>query len=357
LLISLCAGLRIVTLSVVNAMRVGVGSGPEIADLMFRSSPDVHTTSVAEASEILSRVYVPTSVTPTGYGHVNLRLNAIQLPGLTAGIVHLGADAVVAAADVGDYFVNVTLSGWAVNRWVDGGCETTTVGSAAVFSPGTPAGVTWSGDCGQLCMKVGRVEMQRQLEALLNRPLRTPLRFARRFDLATPKAGNWFGLVRILAGEAGKGDGILGHRLAVANLQQLLVQGLLLIQPHNYTEVLLSPEPAAGAKVASSAIDSMRASPELAWTAASLAEEAGVSARALQRSFQESGLPPPMTYLRRLRLHRVRAELARGCGGTVSVAVIANRWGFVHMGRFAEQYRQLFGECPSETLRVHSPQH
>jgi transcriptional regulator GlxA family with amidase domain len=32
--------------------------------------------------------------------------------------------------------------------------------------------------------------------------------------------------------------------------------------------------------------------------------------------------------------------------------MVAGRWGFVHLGRFASQYRQLFGETPSETLRA-----
>jgi hypothetical protein len=27
------------------------------------------------------------------------------------------------------------------------------------------------------------------------------------------------------------------------------------------------------------------------------------------------------------------------------------RWGFLHFGRFAEEYRQLFGERPRDTLR------
>ncbi|MFD2500918.1 hypothetical protein ACFSTI_21320 [Rhizorhabdus histidinilytica] len=30
---------------------------------------------------------------------------------------------------------------------------------------------------------------------------------------------------------------------------------------------------------------------------------------------------------------------------------IACRWGFYQFGRFAAQYRRLFGELPSETLR------
>jgi len=30
---------------------------------------------------------------------------------------------------------------------------------------------------------------------------------------------------------------------------------------------------------------------------------------------------------------------------------VANAWGFWHMGQFARDYRRLFGELPSDTLR------
>jgi AraC family ethanolamine operon transcriptional activator len=33
------------------------------------------------------------------------------------------------------------------------------------------------------------------------------------------------------------------------------------------------------------------------------------------------------------------------------VADIAIRWGFWHMGQFARDYRAMFGELPSETLK------
>jgi AraC-like DNA-binding protein len=33
------------------------------------------------------------------------------------------------------------------------------------------------------------------------------------------------------------------------------------------------------------------------------------------------------------------------------VADVAFRWGFGHLGRFAEKYRERYGELPSETLK------
>ncbi|MCI1025923.1 helix-turn-helix domain-containing protein, partial [Pseudomonas putida] len=35
----------------------------------------------------------------------------------------------------------------------------------------------------------------------------------------------------------------------------------------------------------------------------------------------------------------------------VTVAEVAMRWSFWHLGRFSESYRQLFKEFPSETLK------
>jgi transcriptional regulator GlxA family with amidase domain len=170
-------------------------------------------------------------------------------------------------------------------------------------------------------------------------------------SLSARASRDWFGLVRLLAREAGQADGILAHRLAIDNLQHLLVQGLLLIQPHNYAEALAEDEARASTAVVRRAIDLMHANPETPWGTVHLARATGVSARALQKAFQRSGHPPPMTYLRRLRLREARAELSAHSPNELTVTAVASHWGFLHLSRFAEQYRQLFGESPSETLR------
>jgi transcriptional regulator GlxA family with amidase domain len=71
----------------------------------------------------------------------------------------------------------------------------------------------------------------------------------------------------------------------------------------------------------------------------------------LQESFRRHVGVPPLTYLRRLRLEGVHAELSRAGPGQVSVSEVATRWGFTHLGRFAGAYRQRYGVTPSQTLR------
>lgn len=75
----------------------------------------------------------------------------------------------------------------------------------------------------------------------------------------------------------------------------------------------------------------------------------GASRRKLQYCFQETLGTNPVAYLRALRLNAARRELLKGAS-RVSVQDVAARWGFWHLSRFSSEYREMFGERPSQTL-------
>lgn len=81
-----------------------------------------------------------------------------------------------------------------------------------------------------------------------------------------------------------------------------------------------------------------------------IASAAGASRRTLFRAFDEILDETPRTFVRRLRLHRIRRDLADGPERACTIALIANEWGMSDLGRMAGWYRDLFGERPSETL-------
>jgi AraC family ethanolamine operon transcriptional activator len=79
-----------------------------------------------------------------------------------------------------------------------------------------------------------------------------------------------------------------------------------------------------------------------------LCETLQVCERTLHAAFQEGFGLAPKAYLRALRLSAVHRRLR--CG-TEAVTDAATALGFFHFGRFAGEYRAMFGESPSETLR------
>ncbi|SCG54016.1 AraC family transcriptional regulator [Micromonospora humi] len=88
-------------------------------------------------------------------------------------------------------------------------------------------------------------------------------------------------------------------------------------------------------------------------TATRIAEAARVTPRALQAAFRRHLGTTPTAYLRQARLDRAHRDLlaadpARGD----TVTAIARRWGFLHSGRFAADYRAAHGRSPGETLRA-----
>lgn len=75
-----------------------------------------------------------------------------------------------------------------------------------------------------------------------------------------------------------------------------------------------------------------------------------LSRRALQNCVEEITGLAPLAYIRSLRLNEVRRALRYGQGRR-SVSSVAYDWGFTHLSQFAQDYRRMFGELPSASLR------
>jgi AraC family ethanolamine operon transcriptional activator len=89
---------------------------------------------------------------------------------------------------------------------------------------------------------------------------------------------------------------------------------------------------------------------ERAITLSELCEACHTSRRTLQNSFESILGLSPIQYLRYTRLNGVRRDLKQARTGE-TIGDIAARWGFWHLGQFAKDYKGVFGQLPSETLK------
>jgi AraC family ethanolamine operon transcriptional activator len=82
-----------------------------------------------------------------------------------------------------------------------------------------------------------------------------------------------------------------------------------------------------------------------------LCQIAGASRRTVEYAFLERLGVPPARFLRLCRYQRAFSVLASSARGDTTVSSLATSLGFSELGRFAVEYRKLYGERPSETLR------
>ncbi|MFI6089685.1 AraC family transcriptional regulator [Streptomyces sp. NPDC051218] len=283
-----------------------------------------------------------------------------QLGALTLGELSCGADVRMRLGELGAYHVNILLGGHM--RFRQGGAAGTvaTAERAGVFQPvGDTVVERWTGDCRVLAVKMDREALDRRLEQLIGRPVRVPLTLAPALDTTRGPGRSWARLVATVIEDLRTGSGttprgqasMYTSPLIVAPLQEAILSGLLLAAEHPYRAELGAPAQRLRPAPVKRAMDAVQERPEHPFTTTVLAAEARVGVRWLQEAFRRYVGMSPMAYVRDVRLTRVREELRSAEPSTLSVSEVAHRWGFGHLGRFAEQYRDRFGELPSQTLR------
>jgi AraC-like DNA-binding protein len=323
-------------------------SGPWTLEHVPNEAPDADFGSFRE---VLQTHYYPAKVSPLdGHGVLqNPRLSAIELEHLTVGYVHFGTAVSIDAGDLFSYHVDVPLRGRVVSVC---GSEVTVAShnQAAVFSPRRHTAVAdWPAHAAQLLIKLNQHSVEGELEGLLGAPVIEPIQFKMAMPTGDGAGRAWLAtLTSLLAFLNGRSKAGEAGRRHTQLLERTLISGLLMSQPHSYTDQLLgSGGPIAATGSVDLVVDAIKASPEHPYSLADLCRIGCASARSLQAQFQARFGMSPMQFLRRERLCRAREALRDGRG---PVSTVAYDWGFSNLGRFARAYQAQFGELPSDTL-------
>jgi AraC family ethanolamine operon transcriptional activator len=119
---------------------------------------------------------------------------------------------------------------------------------------------------------------------------------------------------------------------------------------------LQPPAPIVRSQLVKQAEDYMLAHLDQPITLKELCQTLHVSQRPLFYGFQEVFSVSPMEYLKIQRLQRAHRCLQRATAKHTTVMAIAQQYGFWSAGHFTRDYRKMFGERPSETLKGTSAQ-
>ncbi len=98
-------------------------------------------------------------------------------------------------------------------------------------------------------------------------------------------------------------------------------------------------------------LEYVRAYPTEAVSVRDLVTVSGASWRTLDYAFREQLGITPKEYLKLTRFHGAHKELRLAKSSLKGVTEIATNWNFTHLGRFSSDYRKIFEELPSATLK------
>ncbi|MET9265318.1 AraC family transcriptional regulator [Amycolatopsis sp. NPDC004079] len=314
------------------------------------SSPDLD-----EFRHSVSQLLTPHRLTPLAPGTPEMRTDLAKASLGPVSLVYCrnrGAELGVQLTEQVDYYdINLALHGR--NQVVFGRDEVVVdQARAAVISPRMKVDMRLSDDYRQLHVRVERQALTEHLEAMLGCPASAVLRFRPDMDLTGPAAGSWWRTVRSLLRELDHPGSLAELSPGAAPWANLLMTGLLLAQPHNYSPQLdrvatgLRQQPPVRR-----VMEIVEGDPSAGLSVERLARAARMTPRSLQRHFRSALGMSPHEYVQQVRLARAHEELRAAEPRSVTVTEVALRWGFTHVPRFAALYRKRYGTNPSRTLR------
>jgi AraC-like DNA-binding protein len=327
------------------------GGGPGTPACLSRY-PILDTRSLDQARHAVTEVYLDHDLTAPN-DKVEMTLNATSDRLFTLGYLTYKSCAKLVMPPTEDsYHINLTIEGRTDAARTDGARATTKARSSGiVLLPDQENTVRWSPDAEQLILKIPRRSLETHLSEQLNRPVREILDFDFGIDLTTAAGRTLLASVEFFARELDRPGGLADMPIAREQLEAFVMTQLLHTGRHQYVDELLAPAETVRRGRLSPVVDYMEQHADEPLSPQDLARVGCMSVRTLHATFQQELGESPMAYLRRIRLDHVRAELLTCDPLQTRVADVALRWGFLHLSRFAQQYRERFGELPRETLR------
>ncbi|MAF04024.1 AraC family transcriptional regulator [Herbaspirillum huttiense] len=311
--------------------------------LLFASS------DLDEVRSMVGRVMKPHRLDLTGQGErLDARMHYTSLGDLSVSRLRYGSAVQIEPGSLDSFFlVQMPLYGMARiesgAQHIDSSAEL-----ASVLSPQEATRMTWMAGTDQLMLRLSRSLVERTLVGYLGHPLNEPLRFELGFRWR--ECAPWQCMLSYLIDCTLQHHDLAMHKIVVSQIEQLAASILVTSHRHNHCEDAPARRSTILPRHVRRAQDFLEAHAHEPVTAEQLAQAAGVSVRSLYAGFKDFLGVSPMQYLRDLRMERARAELMSGDSN--HVAGVALRWGFAHMGRFSNEYKQRYGESPSKTLRA-----
>ncbi len=213
---------------------------------------------------------------------------------------------------------------------------------------GAPKVGEFGPDFQQMVLRIGAENLTEKLRALIGQPINRALEFDWEVNLDAPPSQHLRRMTELLT-QTLDTVGTRFPALAIAEFEQAVMVAFLCSNRHNYSHLLeRRPSDSAPWQVRR-AEEYIEANWDRTISVEDVAAVSGASARSIFRAFQQSRGYSPLAFAKQVRLRHAR-DMLNLADITTTVTDIAFACGFSDLGRFSKDYRQTFGESPSQAL-------
>ncbi|MES2531442.1 MAG: anthranilate 1,2-dioxygenase regulatory protein AndR [Pseudomonadota bacterium] len=316
---------------------------------LLRANRLFESCDLDDTRERISRVMQPHHLQPLGRtGGGRSHMDFVRMGGIGLGTIDFGEAMRVDVDHIEDYHLLMFCLRGQAQATAAGRPVQADQTNGMICAPGTRFLADLSPDCEQFVVRLDR----RMVEAHAGRAIQ----FSETLDLRRPELQAWLDQLRVLVTSPTLMQAALRSPLIAVEMERLLVH--LLLDGQGWSDASPVPEPVStrlglAPACVRRAETFMQAHAEDPLRLADIARAAEVPARTLLDAFRRFRDCSPMQYLRDMRLDVAHRRLSDPDAQT-TVATVAMDCGFTHLGRFAQSYRERFGQAPSVTLQQRS---
>ena len=320
---------------------------------LLKQSIHSSTQSLETANQCLNRIIGPHELHDFSKDDpLNFSFEGQQMGGIIMGDLIYGKDVVFSTQhqqDMHFYCITRPKTGKPKFKQNNGYFEAC-ANNAAIVSPFDKFEIEIERDCVQSFLSISKPLLENTLADLMHRPINEPIQFEHRMSIDNERVQAWWNLVEYFSSynKYNVNFECLMHDIK-QDFERILVKSLLLSQPHNYSH-LLEDSQNSHPEFLKRALQFIHQNIHLDICSEDLERVAGVSKQKLSKAFRERLQRSFNSYIRYYRLKCIHQELSQAQDKT-NITNVAMKWGVNHLGRFSLEYKQQFGESPSDTVR------
>jgi AraC-like DNA-binding protein len=312
-----------------------------------------HYSSKADfAQNLMSSICGEHRLDTCARNNLDFHYEGLRLPNkrMAMGTISYGAHVAINVSNLKAYSISLPLQGKQILN-MRGEQYRSDEKNGIIVSNADLQDLSIDQDCKKLQVVIPEQSLQLVLAELLNQPIEKTIVFNPKMDFDSEQLITaWWKNIQNFLEFKSQYIGFYGLPMLSEDYENFIIKALLLSQENNYSEQLKEysrgQQPPYIQKVRNFIIRHAKEN----ICADDLHHVAGVSKSKLYEEFQYYYGTSPIVYLKKYRLQQIYKILSSsGLNPKISISQLAFEWGFNHLSRFSQEYREEFGEKPSET--------